>query len=102
MSLLSDQVKNRGRVMGYDVSIGDYESGYTSNTCDLIYNNLKGGLPSLNGLTGEQAAAKLSKCLVSIDKEALLMWTHERGTNYSWRSMTRQITGEVQRGQFCF
>lgn len=60
--------------MSYDVDIGDFEANYTSNGNDIYYNNLDGGLPALDGLTGKQAASKIETWIYNFDREVLDNW----------------------------
>ena len=63
--------------MGYDVSIGGYESNYTHNSLGkLCYAHLDkhNGLQSLNGITGRDASKMLESFWESIHCEKLHLW----------------------------
>lgn len=63
--------------MSYDYTIGKREGNYTSNGCQIYYNHMEDGIPGLHGLTGKQAAIKISGWIESFKKEMMLYWSHD-------------------------
>lgn len=61
--------------MSYDVSIGEFNTNYTSNGCEIFYEHIpenefaKGGIPSLDGMLGAQAIIVLSDFFDNIQRE---------------------------------
>ena len=63
--------------MSYDVSIGKWDGNFTHNSLgQLCYNHLDGagGLKSLHGLTGYEAAPLLQEFWKSVNDERHQMW----------------------------
>lgn len=66
--------------MSYDIDIGRENFNYTSNVARLFYDHIpatdeeRGGLHSLNGLTGKQAAEVLRVAFDQIDRSVMRDW----------------------------
>lgn len=48
--------------MSYDIQVGSYDFNYTSNMAKMFYDHMDGGLHSLHGKTGSQAAKIIASC----------------------------------------
>ena len=55
--------------MSYDVCIADCDFNYTSNVSELFYNHMTGGLKSIDGMSGRQAANVLFGFWTSVNRE---------------------------------
>lgn len=53
--------------MSYDISIADESFNYTYNLGPIWHDHMPGGLPSLDGKTGAQAASTLRSFWAAID-----------------------------------
>jgi hypothetical protein len=68
--------------VSYDVSIADESFNYTSNVAAFFYDHLlvdgdagiSDGLPSLDGLTGKEAAHRLASAFEDIERTRLKLW----------------------------
>lgn len=70
--------------MSYDVSVGPISLNYTSNGSALFYDhmppvdtdepNLRGGLWTLHGLTGAEAALLIADAFARIEQTRIKLW----------------------------
>ena len=63
--------------MSYDVSIGDDWFNYTYNVSKLFYDHMDGGLKSLDGMTGKEAAIAIDNAFSGIADTKNKLWVRE-------------------------
>lgn len=67
--------------MSYDLNIGEESFNYTFNVSKLFYDHMpadetseRGGLHTLDGCTGKEAAGKIAKALLEIERTRHNLW----------------------------
>ena len=63
--------------MSYDIYIGPWSSNYTSNVSEVFYDHMDGGIRSLDGLSGYDAAARLGAFFNEISRTQIRMYARD-------------------------